>query len=286
MKKIFLSIILVLLPGTQAFAESSLWKVEKGGNVMFLGGTIHLLRQSDFPLPVEFEKAYTASDLLVFETDPGKLNDPSTQQKLMLEAMYTDGSTIDSHLSAQTYQLLNEYCASSGIPLSKFQKFKPSIIALTITVIELSRLGVGQEGVDMFFYKLARRDNKVVEGFETIGQQIHLMVGMGEGNEDEFITYSIKDLESIKQKYGAIVDAWKSGDAKELNNQINAELKIKMPNLYRKLLTERNKNWLPMIEAYHKTPEKEFILVGAAHLVGEDGIVEALRQKGYKVEKL
>lgn len=286
MKKILLSIMLVLLICTQSLADSSVWKVQKDESIIYLGGTFHLLRQSDFPLPMEFDKAYRASDILVFETDLGKLIEPSTQQKLMSKAMYTDGSTIENHLSPQTYSLLNEYCASKGIPLAAIKQFKPSIVVVTITVMELAKLGVTQEGVDLFFYQLAARDNKTVEGLETVEEQIHFVVGMGEGNEDAFVTHSIKDLESIKQKYESMVDAWKTGDAKKLNDLMVAELKSKTPKLYKELIADRNENWLPMIDAYQKTLQKEFILVGAGHLVGPDGIVKALRKKGYKVEKL
>jgi len=235
---------------------------------------------------MEFDKAYRASDILVFETDLGKLMEPSTQQKLMSKAMYTDGSTIENYLSPQTYSLLNEYCASKGIPLAAIKQFKPPIVVVTITVMELAKLGVTQEGVDLFFYQLAARDNKTVEGLETVEEQIHFVVGMGEGNEDAFVTHSIKDLESIMQKYESMVDAWKTGDAKKLNDLMVAELKSKTPKLYKELIADRNENWLPMIDAYQKTLEKEFILVGAGHLVGPDGIVKALRKKGYKVEKL
>lgn len=286
MRKILLSITLVLLICTQSLADSSVWKIQKNESIMYLGGTFHLLRQSDFPLPIEFDKAYRASDILVFETDLGKLIEPSTQQKLMSEAMYTDGTTIENHLSPQTYSLLNAYCASKGIPLAAIKQFKPSIVVVTITVMELTKLGVTQEGVDLFFYQLATRDNKTVEGLETVEEQIHFVVGMGEGNEDAFVTHSIRDLESIMQKYESMVDAWKTGDAKKLNDLMVAELKTKTPKLYKELIADRNENWLPMIDAYQKTPDKEFILVGAGHLVGPDGIVSALRKKGYKVEKL
>ena len=286
MKKILFSIILFLFFCTQSQAETSVWKIQKDESVLFLGGTIHLLRPSDFPLPYQFEEAYSASDTLVFETDPGQFNNASTQQRLMSEAMYADGSTIDEHLSPETYSLLNEYCASNGISLSKFKRFKPSMIAVTIAVIELAKLGASLEGVDMFFYKLAKRDNKVIEGFETVDEQIHFMVGMGEGNEDEFITHSINDIESIKQQYEIMINAWRDGDAEKLNDLTVAEFKTKMPKLYKELLSDRNENWLPVIDTYLETPQIEFILVGAGHLVGADGIVEALRQKGYKIEKL
>lgn len=286
MKKVLLSIALVLTFCTQSLAESSVWKVRKGGSVMYLGGTCHLLRQSDFPLPAEFDTAYKASDLLVFETDLGRLNDPAALQKLISKAAYADGSTIDKHLSDQTYRLLSQYCAASGIPLANLNHLKPSFIILTITMAELAKLGVSREGADTFLYQAAIKDQKSVQGLETIDEQIAFIVSMGKGNEDEFIDQSLRDLTSIKQDYEAMVAAWKTGDAEKLNEQLDVELKTKTPQLYKALLTDRNANWLPMIEAYHVTPAKEFILVGAAHLVGPDGIIEALRRKGYTVEKL
>jgi uncharacterized protein len=285
MRKILLSIILVLLFCTQSLAESSVWKVQKGESVMYLGGTCHLLRQSDFPLPAEFDTAYRESDVVVFETDLGEFNNPSAQAKLMSKAMYNDGSTVDKHLSSQTYKLLSEYCVVNGIPLGALKQFRPSMIVVMMEAVELAKLNVTQEGVDTFFYKLAKRDKKIVEGLETVDEQINYLAGMGEGNEDAFVRYTIEDFKSIKQQYESLVGAWKKGDTKSLYDLMVADLK-KMPKLYKELLTDRNKNWLPLIYAYQKTPQKRFILVGVGHLVGPDGILEALRQKGYKVEKL
>ena len=101
-----------------------------------------------------------------------------------------------------------------------------------------------------------------------------------------WFTHSINDLETIKQKYETVVDSWKKGDVRKLYDLIVAELKTKMPKLYKELITDRNEKWLPMIDAYLETAQKEFILVGVGHLVGPEGIIEALGQNGYKVEKL
>ncbi|HEX2956675.1 MAG TPA: TraB/GumN family protein, partial [Chitinispirillaceae bacterium] len=227
------------------------------------------------------------SAIPAFTTEGDTINDkdPSTQQKLMTEGMYIDGSTIDKHLSPQTYKLLSEYCAFNDIPLPALMKLKPSMIGVMITAMELAKFGVLQEGVDTFFYESAKRDGKIVERLETVEEQIHFITAMGKGNEDSFVSQTIKDLKSIKQQYESLVNSWKKGDTRQLNNLMVTDLK-KNPRLYKELLTDRNQKWLPMIEDYQKTPEKEFILVGVGHLVGPDGIIQALRQKGYKVEKL
>ena len=79
----------------------------------------------------------------------------------------------------------------------------------------------------MFFYQSATEDRKVIEGLETVDEQIHFVVGMGEGNEDAFITHSINDLESIKQQYENMVDAWKNGDANKLYDLFVYQIKTK-----------------------------------------------------------
>jgi uncharacterized protein len=286
MKKILLSVFLVFVFCVQSQAESSVWKIQKGDSVMYVGGTIHILRQSDFPLPQEFDKAYTSSDMLVFEVDLGKANDPSVQQKLLTKAMYTDGSNVEQHLSTEAYKLLNEHCVTNGIPIEQLKQFKPQIIAVMMDTMELAKLGVAQEGVDMFYYKSASKDNKVIEGLETIDEQIDYLLDMGKGHEDSLVSYTITDLDSTKKNFDIMIDSWKRGDVDKLDSLINGEIRSKMPEIYKDVIVDRNINWMQMIEKYFENQKTEFVLVGMAHLVGTDGIIEQLKKKGYKVEKL
>ena len=286
MKRFIVGIALVLFACTWASAESSVWKAQKGTSIIYLGGSCHLLRETDFPLPPEFDKAYRASEMVVFETDIGKLQDPAVLQAVMAKAMYADGSTVDKHLSTQTYAELSAYCEANGIPLEALRQFKPSMLMLTLTVVELMKLGVTQNGVDQFLYGQAKKDKKAVEGLETIDEQFNYVISMADGIEDEYVTYSLRDMQSVKQKYEALVSAWHAGDAGTLDELMFAELKTRQPKMFKKLISDRNRNWLPLIEAYQKTPRTKFIVVGVGHLVGPDGIIEALKKKGYKVDKL
>jgi uncharacterized protein YbaP (TraB family) len=278
--------MMVLFVCTSALAESSVWKVQKDKSVLYLGATCHILRETDYPLPPEFDKAYMASEIIVFETDIGKLQEPSTQQKLLAQAMYADGSTVDKHLSAQAYGELSAYCKSNSVPLDAFKQFKPSMLIETLTVMELMKLGVTQQGVDLFFYELADKDQKIVEGLETVEEQIDYLVSMADDNEDEFVTYSINDMKTIKQQFEILANAWRKGDAEKLSELMVTELKTKLPKLYKRLVTDRNSKWLPLIDAYMNTPQTEFILVGAGHLVGPEGIIALLKKKGYMIDKL
>lgn len=286
MKRIILGIALVVSACSGVAAESSVWKAQKDNSVIYLGGTSHLLRETDYPLPAEFDQAYKASEIVVFETDVGKINEPVTQQKLLVKAMYADGSTIEQHLSAKAYGELSAYCDANGIPLAAFSRLKPAMLLTTLTIMELMNLGVSQRGVDQFYYDLAKKEGKAVAGLETADEQINFLVSMADGIEDDFVTYSLKDMKNLKEQFEILATAWRRGDAEKLAKLMITELKTRQPQLYRKLITERNRNWLPMIDAYQKTLRTEFILVGVAHLVGPDGLIATLRKKGYRVDKL
>ncbi len=284
MRKSLFVIFVFLLTASQALATSSVWKIQKGTSVFYLGGTCHLLRPTDFPPPKEFFQAFKASSIIVFETDIGKLKEPSMQQKMMREASYTDGSTLKNHISAATYQRLKQYCASHHIPLDRLMQYKPSILAFTITFVELAKLGVTPEGVDTYFYQLAQHDGKKVEGLETVERQIQLVANMGQGNQDSFLLHTLEDMKSTAKRYDSMVDAWKKGDVAKLDASMIEDFRSQTPKLYRQLLVYRNRKWLPRIEALAKTPQTEFILVGVAHLVGPDGLLQALQRQGYTIE--
>lgn len=286
MNRFIISILLTVFTCTLAAAETSVWKAQKGSSIIYLGGTCHLLRQSDYPLPPEFARAYSASDIVVFETDIGRLTDPATQQKLLAKAVYTGSSTLEEHLSPRTYSELTAYLEANSIPASTFRHFKPSFLIMTLTLMELEKLGISHQGVDQFFYDLASKEKKGIEGLETVDEQLNYILSMADGNEDEFISYSLKEMATLSQQFASLTSAWRKGDTVKLEQLMIAEFKSGQPKIYGRLITDRNRNWLPIIDGYQKMPGTRFVLVGAAHLVGGDGIIAALEKKGYKIAKL
>jgi len=285
MKKLMLGVILNLIVNFSVSADTSLWKVQLHTSVTYLGGTCHVLREADYPLPEEFAKAYEDSDIIVFETEIGELNSLGTQEMIIRKGIYNDGLSLDKVLSHKTYDTLRRYCESLGIQVSSLNKLKPSLVVLTLLGLELQKMGVDQTGVDSYFYHKATMEGKKVEGLESVKEQIEFVLSMGRGNEDDFIEHSIKDLKKTKQIINELIAAWKQGDEDKLYEVFVAQMKKDYPDLYETLLAGRNREWLPEIERYIQTPQKEFILVGAGHLVGEDGIIEHLRRRGYRINK-
>ncbi|MCP4581583.1 MAG: TraB/GumN family protein [candidate division Zixibacteria bacterium] len=285
MKKTIISLVLCLLMAAPALCETSVWIAQTDSSVTYIGGTIHFLRETDLPLPPEFDKAYAESEVLVFETDLTQLNSPAFEPALTANATYTDGRTLDSVLSNEAYIKLEEYCTENSIPVADINQFKPWMIMMMFMGMEMQKRGIFQEGVDAFYYNKAMADLKSVEKLETVIEQIEVITTMGDGNESEFIIYSIDDLIKLDELFDKLVAAWKTGDMEGLGDMFVNDVKREFPKLYKSLFVDRNNKWVPKIERFLADPKTEFVLVGTGHLVGEDGVITQLIKLGYKVEK-
>lgn len=276
-----------LLAGTvqtrTAQAGSPVWKVSRGNSHFYLGGTIHILGKSDYPLPKAFDAAYGKSDTLVFETDIQKSRDPKFTEKFMEKMVYSDNRTLKKLLTPDTFRALTIYAAKRDVPVDALNRFKPGLVLVSLTLLEVERLGVDGIGVDEFFFSKAVKDGKIIQHLESLEDQISFFENMGLGNEDELIAYIIKDMETLPGLLPVIKSTWKTGDVPGLYRAILAPLKNDFPELYRSLFLYRNQKWMPKIQAMAATPEVEFILVGAAHLAGEQGLLGLLKDQGFTI---
>lgn len=275
-----------LLSLSQAKADTSVWSVRSGDNVIYLGGTVHLLRPSDYPLPAEFEEAYQASSELYFETDMASMNDLSVQAQMLQQLTYGDGQSLSTVLSDEAYSALSAYTATAGLPIAMLNKFKPGLLISTLQVLVFQSMGFTPEGVDAFFHSRAVGDGKSEGQLETVQEQIGFIAAMGEGYESEFILLSLQDLAETGDVMGGMIGAWRSGDAERLSSLFVEEMKEEAPELYDSLLLQRNLKWIPQIDRMLEDADTEFVLVGAAHIVGENGLLDLLAQKGYEVNQL
>ena len=267
-------------------ADSPVWKVSKNGKHLYIGGTIHVLSQSDYPLPKQFDEAYKKSQLLVLEADTEEAQTPAFQQMVFQKAAYSDGSKITDRLDENIAAELTEFMQTRGLPLEPMMRFKPGMLTVTMSLVELQRLGLMGTGVDEFYNLKARNDGREVLFLESVEQQLNLIAEMGIGQENEFIRYTLDDLNDLPKKFGAMKDAWRKGALAEFEDVALDDLQNKFPNTYEALLVTRNNNWIPQIESMMATPEVELVLFGALHLVGEDGVIALLKDRGFKIEKL
>ena len=269
-----------------AWADTSVWVITSGNNTVYLGGTVHLLRPTDYPLPEEYEQAYQASSEIYFETDISAMTDFSVQAQMLQQLSYDDGRTLKTVLNTEAYTALSEYTDKLGLPLMMLEKFKPGMVVSTLQLLEFQKMGFTPQGVDNYFNTRAVGDAKTLGQLESIEQQIGFLAAMGEGNESEFILLSLRDLEETEAVMEEMIRAWREGNNDKLAEMFIADMKAEAPELYDSLLLQRNLNWIPQIESMLRDAETEFVLVGAAHLVGDQGLLDLLSRKGFQVKQL
>jgi len=279
--------IALILVAAAAQAKSFGWKVTgKNGGTVYLIGSVHLLSSDFYPLQPPLEAAYKDSDLLVEEVDMAELTDPASQVSLLGKAMLPSSSPLDKVISAETYQLLVKRATALGLPVEPFKLLKPWMAALTLVQTEWQQAGFDpQLGLDKHFYDQAKADGKATQGLETAEYQISRLDGMTMEQQEHLLAESLRELDDEKANMKKLVEAWRTGDVASVEKIVLSDLKSE-PVLYQRLLVERNRNWLPKIEALFARPKHALVVVGAAHLVGPDGLLTALRTKGYTVEQL
>lgn len=271
---------------TLSLQAASVWKVSNAQHSLYVGGTMHVLTPKDYPLAKEYDVAFKASDKVIFETDMQAVSTPEFAQKMMSLMMYSDGTTINKVLQPETYQALAVHLSSRQIPMQAFASYKPSLLSITLTFIELKAMGYSSEGVDLFYSKMANAQGKEQGWLETPDEQLTFLSNLGGDDPNAMIEYTLKDIKKMPEMFGQLHSTWLAGDMLGMKEVGITPFKADYPKIYQDLLVTRNNNWLPKIINMLNDEPTEFILVGALHLAGPDSVLSLLKAKGYTIEKL
>ncbi|WP_312321057.1 TraB/GumN family protein [Stenotrophomonas sp.] len=266
-----------------------LWKVTgPGDSRVYLLGSFHMLRADDYPLSADVDQAFAASNRLMFELSPADMQSPDLVSKMMQAAVRTDGSELRRDLDAPTWTKLQAYAAANNLPLAQLQGMKPWFVGLTITLSQLARMGLDPElGLDRHFMKRAADAGKPTSGLETIDTQISVFAQMSAKEQQQMVAEALDQAEQADALSRKLHDAWRRGDEKVLWNEMAVDMRAQYPQLYKRINTERNDAWVPKLQQQLQAGQGgTLVVVGALHLLGEDGVVEKLRAKGFKVERV
>ncbi len=291
MKKILLPLML-MFGANVACAEAPkplLWKVSDADNSLYLLGSFHMLKPGDYPLAKSTDVAFDDAEQLYFELSPEEMNNPALGQRMAQAAMLTNGKTLQQSVSAETWKKLEAHAAERSLPLANFQAFEPWFVALILSVTEMQKSGLDTNlGLDKHFMERAGKAGKPAKGLETGDSQIAIFDGMGTKQQEQYLLDILDDSSDMKAKIEELHDTWRKADDKTLFDKMAMEMRSKYPELYQSINPDRNKAWLPKFEDLLKTNKSDDILivVGALHLVGEDGVIKMLKDKGYKIERM
>jgi hypothetical protein len=267
--------------------KNFLWKVRSETTTVYVLGSVHFMKKEAYPLDKKIEDAFEASHILAVEAN---VNDVSRidMQKLLDTAFYKGNDTLESHVSRETYELVKKEFEVLGFPVLIVDKQKPWILALTLTSLHLAGSGYDPAyGIDMHFLSKAS-GLKMIKELESIDYQINLLSGLSDRDQEAFLLYTLKNQNSLDQEVDTLISAWKAGDAERMESLLVKNIRgdQALTDVYEKILYERNRVMVSKVEGYLKTAETHFVIIGAGHLVGDRGIIEMLRKRGYSVEQM
>jgi len=270
---------------TPASGKHFLWTVRSGGNVLYLAGSVHALGKDVYPLPAAFEKAFEASNTLVEEINLGEVESLSAAPMLLAKGMYADGRTFDTAVSKETAALVAEKFKQTGLPIEMFRPMKPWMVMLMLTALEAQKMGLDAAlGLDKYFYDKANAAKRPIIGLETAEFQIDRFDKMSDKLQEQMLLSTLNEFDAQGSELKGMIAAWQRGDIAALEKTVLSSFK-EYPEAYSSLIVERNRSWIPQLEKCLSRPMPCFVVVGAAHMVGPDGLLNLLKVKGYKIEQ-
>ncbi len=263
--------------------KHSLWKVQGKENAVYLLGSVHVLKKEDYPLPAPIEGAFSDSKIAVFETDIAGMENPELAMKLAAKGQLPEGETLRTRLSPPVYVAFSNYVQKAGMPVELFDSITPAMAAITLVALDLKKMGLDpQNGLDKHFFDLAAKDGKTIVPLETLDFQIGLMTEFSKEEGELLMKTTLKEIDTMEKDLDELIKAWRTGDSEKLDKLLNEAME-EAPIIFHRLLTDRNRRWLPKIEELLRGKENAIVIVGAGHLVGTNGVVALLKNKGYKI---
>ena len=264
----------------------TMWRVEGDTNAVYLLGSIHLLREQDHPLPRVVDTAYEAADVVVMELDMDDLDPAYTQAAFNRAGVMTDGTTLRDLMGDELYARAEEAAAMIDIPLDMLAQSEPWLAAMTVELMMLYRVGFNPMlGVEMTITTRAGADGKPIEGLETVDEQLAFLDGLPLDAQRGMLLQTLTDSAALGESIDDMIDAWHNGDTTALEEGLLSSLE-EQPELSDVLLRTRNLRWAETITEWLDDDRNYLVVVGALHLVGDDGVPALLADRGIGIHQL
>ena len=266
-------------------ARSMLFRVRapNGGATIYLLGSVHLLSPDAAQLPATVDSAFAKSKVVAFETSLDTVQ--MRAQELLGRAQYKGGATLSSSISAATAAHTDSLLRSYGLSIAQVNAFKPWFVSMLMSQLVMQKANFKADlGVDMQLNARAKSASKSVIGLEPVDFQLGLFDTISPEDQEKMLMQG-QGPDSTMHQLMTIKDAWVAGNTVKLDSLLNSQMG-RSASLFAKLVTDRNKSWIPKLEELARGKDDALVVVGAAHLVGKEGVLALLKAKGYTVEQL
>lgn len=275
-------LLLGLSPGhILAASAPDFWLAERGSQKLWLLGSIHVGSEEMYPLSPVIMQSWEHAENLIIETDLS--NTAENNQTLLNYAMLPSDSTLIRQLNEPLYRKTMDVASQYQLKEPLLAHFRPWFIAITLQQQAIQLAGYQSDlGIDQYFIKQAKSRQLPVTWLETPEQQLAYLAGLGDV-EDDFLDATLQQISKVHEELPELIKAWGKGDREKIQTLLDDESTSPELQHYLKqyLLKERNQRWIPKIMSQPST--NNFIVVGAMHLYGRDGLLKLLESNGYRL---
>ena len=275
-------------------AEVFMWEIQGGRNKTYLLGSIHIMPADVYPLDEKIESAYQESDVLIVEADATTIDQTVVNNFIIANAVYRDSINLQSILDEELFNNISLKMQKLGMTEEQLKAFKPWFVSLNLGLGALQKIDITTgQGIDLHFLKKAHEQEKTILELETPIIQLEALSSMDEQTQIDYLQYSLEDYENAKENFMKMLEYWKTGDADAMNTQTKMkllELKDELPGIthyYNEVFVNRDINIAKKLAGYLEGEKDHtyFIIVGAFHVIGDDGLLKLLQNKGYKIKQ-
>jgi len=264
----------------------SMWRIDGARNSIYLLGSIHMLREKDYPIPSAIYKAYEEAETLIMEIDMDDI-DPVAEQAIATElGLIQDGRALRDLMGPEQYAEAESLAEDLQIPLQLLEKSEPWYAAINVEMMMLMRIGFNpMHGVEFHLSEFAQRDNKEILGLETTRQQLEFLDNLSPEVQRDMLIQTMSNSMELTEIMDEMINAWYYGDVEYLEKTLLADMQD-LEELHETIVVNRNRNWVEKIQKLLNEKDDYLIIVGALHLVGEEGVPHLLSQRGHNVIQL
>jgi uncharacterized protein YbaP (TraB family) len=265
-------------------AHPALWTVHSKNATLYLLGSIHLLPANLVWHTPEIDRAMESATTFVFEAPLDEKGKAEVAEFVRKNGQLPKGTTLRSLLSAKMRADFEHALTAAHLQPEQLDNERPWLAAVVIDVAYLQRMNyIVADGVDLQVYAYAEANKKPIRTFETPEQQLSLFMPKDKKLELQEFDAELKEFQTEESSIGAMIDAWSSGNAREVGRLMNKSLESE-PGAKKILIDDRNKAWIKTLDELLAVPGTYFVTVGTGHLVGPKGVPALLRAKGYTVD--
>lgn len=269
-------------------ARHFFWKASRAGATIYLLGSIHLGTPAMYPMPAVVTSAFQASSALVVEADLTSAAPAEVAAGLLAIGQYGDGSLLQHHIEPSLWESYKNAMQSFGGRLEMVARAKPWFAAQILEIAAMQQAGFDSRlGIDLHFIQRAKHKVPIFE-LESVDEQFAMLDGLPAEQQALMLEQAVKQFSQAGGIIGALLKSWKTGDAEAMEKLIvqDAESDPRNEPMLRRLIYDRNRSMAEKLLTYAKPGQACFVVVGAAHMVGDQGLVALLRRQGFDVQQL